>query len=182
MSDSGAAPSGFRISTSRLILVGADDSLLRADLAGREALAAACGAAVPSNWPPEHHDQGVIEWLLASLESIRAGQPWRFYYMVLIEPRTLIGTCGIKQAPSQDGCVEIGYSVLEQFRRRGLATEAAMALIDAAFAAGASEVAAETYPALLASIRVMQKCGMVATGEGSEPRTLRYSLRRGREG
>jgi RimJ/RimL family protein N-acetyltransferase len=71
--------------------------------------------------------------------------------------------------------------VLEQFRRRGLATEAAMALIDVAFAAGASEVAAETYPSLLPSIRVMEKCGMIATGAGSEPGTLRYSRRRDEE-
>ena len=71
--------------------------------------------------------------------------------------------------------------MLEQFRERGLATEAAMALMDAAFAAGASEVAAETYPSLPPSIRVMEKCGMSATGEGSEPGTLRYSRRRGQE-
>jgi ribosomal-protein-alanine N-acetyltransferase len=171
----------FELPTSRLTLVGADDSLLQAELAGPAALAAASGAAVPANWPPEHHDRGVIEWLLASLESIRPDTPWRFYYMVLAEPRTLIGTCGIKQAPGQDGCVEIGYSVLEQFRDRGLATEAAMALMDAAFAAGASEVAAQTFPSLLASIRVMEKSGMIATGEGSEPGTLRYSRRRGEE-
>ncbi len=171
----------FQISTSRLILRGADDSLLQADLAGREALAAAAQAVVPANWPPEHHDRGVIEWVLASLASIQPGEPWRFYYMVLTEPRTLIGTCGIKQPPGQDGCVEIGYSVLEGFRGRGLATEAALALMGAAFDAGASEVAAETYPLLLPSIRVMEKCGMARTGEGSEPGTLRYSRRRGPE-
>jgi RimJ/RimL family protein N-acetyltransferase len=171
----------FEIPTSRLTLVGADASLLQADRAGPEALAAAAGAAVPANWPPEHHDRRVIEWVLSSLESIPPDTPWRFYYMQLAEPRTLIGTCGIKQAPGQDGCVEIGYSVLEQFRERGLATEAAMALMDAAFAAGASEVAAETYPSLPPSIRVMEKCGMIATGEGSEPGTLRYSRRRGQE-
>ncbi len=168
----------FQIATSRLILRGADASLLQADLAGHEALAAASGAAVPANWPPEHHDHGVIEWVLAALESIPPGEPWRFYYMMLAEPRTLVGTCGIKQAPGADGCVEIGYSVLEQFRDRGLATEAATALIDVAFAAGASQVAAETYPTLRASIRVMEKCGMIATGAGSEAGTLRYSRRR----
>jgi ribosomal-protein-alanine N-acetyltransferase len=171
----------FEIATPRLILVGADPSLLHAEIAGREALAAASGAAVPANWPPEHHDRGVIDWVLSSVESIPPGAPWRFYYLVLGEPRTLIGTCGIKQAPGPDGCVEIGYSVLEQFRSRGFATEAAMALMGAAFAAGASEVAAETYPSLRPSIRVMEKCGMTGTGEGGEPGTLRYSRRRALE-
>jgi ribosomal-protein-alanine N-acetyltransferase len=171
----------YEISTSRLVLLGADRALLNADSAGREALAAASGAAVPASWPPDHHDHGVIGWVLSSLERIPPDAPWRFYYIVLSVPRTLIGTCGIKQPPGQDGCVEIGYSVLEQFRRRGLATEAAMALIDAAFAAGASEVAAETYPSLRPSIRVMEKCGMAWTGEGSEPGTLRYRRQRAQE-
>ncbi len=168
----------FQISTSHLILLGADDAMLRADLAGREALAAAVGADVPASWPPEHHDRGVIEWVLSSLESIGPGDPWRFYYLVLTEPRTLIGTCGIKQPPGADGCVEIGYSVLEQFRGRGLATEASLALLGVAFDAGATEVAAQTLPSLLPSIRVMEKCGMTRRGQGSEPGTVRYSRRK----
>ncbi len=168
----------FQISTPRLILLGADPATLHADQEGREQLAAAAGAAVPANWPPEHHDNNVIDWVLSSLEAIPPGAPWRFYYMVLTEPRTLIGTCGFKQPPGPDGCVEIGYSVLEQFQLRGLATEAAQALLGVAFDAGASEVAAETFPSLPASIRVMEKCGMTLTGEGSEEGTLRYSRRR----
>jgi putative ABC transport system permease protein len=37
-------------------------------------------------------------------------------------------------------------------------------------------------PSLLPSLRVMEKCGMIAAGEGSEPGTLRYSRRRIQEG
>jgi RimJ/RimL family protein N-acetyltransferase len=96
----------------------------------------------------------------------------------LRDPRTLVGTCGFKGAPDADGRVEVGYSVLEQFRCRGLATEAVAALIRAAFAAGASEVAAETYPSLLPSLRVMEKCGMIPLGAGSEPGTVRHGLRK----
>src|SRR5579864_3295202 len=106
----------FEIPTARLILVGAERSWLEAELKGPEALAAASGASVPASWPPEHHDRGVIEWVLSTLEPVSGG-PWRFYYMVLGVPRTLIGTCGIKQAPDGNGCVEIGYSVVEQFQR-----------------------------------------------------------------
>lgn len=167
----------FELSTSRLTLIGADDTLLRAELDGQEALAAAIDAAVPAAWPPEYHDRAVIEWVLKSLETLGSGDPWRFYYMVLNEPCTLIGTCGFKQAPDKSSCVEVGYSVLEQYRCRGLASEAVMALMDIAFARGASEVAAETFPSLLPSLRVMQKCGMTPVGEGSEPGTVRYSKR-----
>jgi [ribosomal protein S5]-alanine N-acetyltransferase len=168
----------FRIATARLDLVGADAVLLRAELAGRHALAAAVAADVPANWPPEHHDQGVIEWVLRSIEINSTADPWHFYYLLLQEPRTLIGTCGFKGAPDADGGVEVGYSVLEQFHRQGLATEAVRALICAAFEAGASEVAAETYPSLLPSLRVMEKCGMILVGTGSDPGTVRYGLRK----
>jgi|HubBroStandDraft_1064217.scaffolds.fasta_scaffold85564_2 ribosomal-protein-alanine N-acetyltransferase len=168
----------FRIPTARLDLIGAEAVLLRADAAGRQALAAAVAADVPTHWPPEHHDQGVIDWVLWSLEVNAPAAPWHFYYLLLREPRTLIGTCGFKGAPDADGRVEVGYSVLEQFRCRGLATEAVRALMQAAFEAGASEIAAETYPSLLPSLRVMEKCGMILVGAGSEPGTVRYGLRK----
>jgi hypothetical protein len=67
---------------------------------------------VPAAWPPEHHDLGVIEWVLKSLDSLGPGEPWRLFDIVLSNPRTLIGTCGIKQAPDAKGCVEVGYTVL----------------------------------------------------------------------
>jgi ribosomal-protein-alanine N-acetyltransferase len=168
----------FQISTARLILLSADGVLLRADAAGPDALAAAAPATVPANWPPEHHDQGVIEWVLRTLERSPPVDPWHFYYLLLREPRTLLGTCGVKGAPDAHGCVEVGYSVLEQFRGQGFATEAVLALMEVAFAAGAAEVAAETYPALLPSLRVMQKCGMTVRGAGADAGTIRYSRRR----
>src|SRR5690349_4630697 len=102
----------FQISTPRLVLVGADHALLRAELEGLEALAVSIEATVPAAWPPEHHDRGVIEWVLSSLDSIGADEPWRFYYIVLKNPRTLVGTCGVKQAPDANGCIELGYTVL----------------------------------------------------------------------
>jgi [ribosomal protein S5]-alanine N-acetyltransferase len=167
----------FEVSTPRLILVGADEASLRAELSSREALAVAIDAIVTAAWPPEHHDRNVIEWVLGSLSTLAPEDPWRFFYMVLNSPRTLIGTCGFKGAPDGNACVEVGYSVLEQFRRRGFASEAVLALMSLAFARGASEVAAETFPSLAPSLRVMQKCGMSSVGEGSEPGTVRYSKR-----
>ena len=92
-------------------------------------------------------------------------------------PRTLVGTCGLKQAPDAQRCVEVGYTVLERFRCRGFASEAVTAVMNVAFQSGASEVAAETFPSLLPSLRVMEKCGMAKVGEGSEPGTVRYSKR-----
>jgi ribosomal-protein-alanine N-acetyltransferase len=167
----------LQLLTQRLVLVGAGATVLRAESSGPQSLAAAAHAEVPANWPPEHHDQNVIEWVLRGLERIAPSDPWRFYYIQLREPPTLIGTCGFKQPPDATGCVEVGYSVLVQFRGRGVASEAVMALIRVAFETGASEVAAETYPSLPASLRVMEKCGMTRVGPGADPGTVRYSIR-----
>ena len=164
--------------TSRLILAGAEPALLQAELAGRETFAAALGAAVPQAWPPEHHDRAVIDWGLKSLESLFADEPWRMYYMVVHEPPTAIGTCGFHGPPDLSGCVEVGYSVLPEFQGRGLASEAVMKLIGIGFEYGALEVAAETYPVLAPSLRVMQKCGMSLVGAGGSPGTVRYSYKR----
>ena len=167
----------FELPTARLILIGADEELLRAELDGKGALAGAIDCAVPPAWPPEHHDRGVIEWVLKSLDVLAPESPWRFFYVVLQKPRTVIGTCGFKGAPDERGYVEVGYSVLEEFRRLGFASEAVMALMTVAFETGASEVAAETFPSLLPSLRVMEKCGMTKVGEGTEVGTVRYSKR-----
>ena len=77
----------FELSTPRLTLVGADDALLRAELESQEALAVAIDSTVPVGWPPEHHDRGVIEWVLKSLDMLGPDEPWRLFYIVLSNPR-----------------------------------------------------------------------------------------------
>jgi [ribosomal protein S5]-alanine N-acetyltransferase len=69
-------------------------------------------------------------------------------------------------------------SVVQEFRGGGIATEAVKTLISTAFDRGAKEVAAETYPSLTPSLRVMEKCGMTFMGEGSDPGTVRHAVKR----
>ena len=157
----------FEQSTPRLTLVGADEALLRAELDSQEALALAIDSAIPAGWPPEHHDRGVIEWVLNALDVLATNDPWRLYYIVLNDPRTLIGTCGFKQPPDETGCVEVGYSVLEQYRCLGFASEAVMALMSLAFAKGALEVAGRNIPV----------AGAFAT---SDAEVRHYTRRRGK--
>jgi ribosomal-protein-alanine N-acetyltransferase len=168
----------LELSTSRLILIGADAPLLLAEQSSHQSFAAAIEAVVPSSWPPEHHDKDVIEWVLRSLKLLVPGKPWTMYYIVLKTPRTVIGTCGFKGSPDIGGSVEVGYSVVQEFRGDGIATEAVRKLISTAFDEGATEVSAETYPSLTPSLMVMEKCGMTFTGEGSEPGTVRHAVKR----
>jgi [ribosomal protein S5]-alanine N-acetyltransferase len=167
----------IQLKTPRLTLLGADDLILNAAIAGRKTLQAALGVDVPNEWPPEHLDSHALEWVRNALEKLPRDTPWRMYLIVLDAcPRTLIGTCGFKGPPDANGEVEIGYSVLPEYQRRGYASEASTALINVAFSHGAVSVAAETYPGLVASLGVMHKCGMRPAGRGAEEGVVRYRL------
>ena len=72
-----------------------------------------------------------------------------------------VGVAGLKWLPELDE-VDIGYGLLPRYWRRGLATEAARAAIDYGFRTlGLSRIIGLVDPPHLASIRVLEKCGLV---------------------
>ena len=87
-----------------------------------------------------------------------------------------VGTAGYKGPPS-GGVVEIGYSIVPSWRRRGRATETCRALVEAAWQRGAEIIVAHTLPHLEASIGVLRKLGF-AESEPPEPDVLAFALRR----
>jgi len=94
-------------------------------------------------------------------------------------PCTLLGTGGFKGPPSVDGTVEVGYTIVSEYRRRGYATEAVGGFLAHAFNVPAvRRVIAETLPELIPSIGVLEKTGFRLSGEGSEPGVIRFELRR----
>ena len=91
----------------------------------------------------------------------------------------VVGAGGYKGKPDAAGSVEVGYSVLPEYRRQGLATEAVAGLVANAFNdARVSRIIAETLPGLDASIGVLRKNHFRDIGAGSEPGVIRYELTR----
>ena len=169
------------IESRRMTLVAATPELVAADLAGRVEFAAAIGADVPENWPPELYESTAMRWSLRQLED-PAEQGWSIWYLLSRkdEPPQVMGICGFKGKPDAAGSVEIGYSVLKQFRLQGFATEAVARLVVWAFShQNVTEVAAETLPHLKQSIRVMEKNGLSFSGPGSEYGVIRYVVKKG---
>jgi len=159
-------------------LVAATPALVSSDLLGRETLARALGVTVPANWPPELYDRRAMEYSSRQLDD-PAEKGWSFWYLLSrnTDPEELVGVCGFKGRPDKSGVVEIGYSILSQFRNKGLATEATSRLVDWAFGFGpVQEVCAETLPHLKQSIRVLEKNGFAFAGPGSEHGVIRYSV------
>jgi RimJ/RimL family protein N-acetyltransferase len=163
--------------TPRLRLGSATPALVSAELDGHDRLAAAVHAVVPPDWPPEHHDAETLRFWREELSQPGAAG-WWLYYVLLQEaiPPILIGSMGYKGPPS-DGAVEIGYSVVPSWQRRGLATEGSQALIEAAWQRGAEVVLAHTFERLEPSIGVLHKLGFQPAKSEQEVE-LEFRLRR----
>jgi ribosomal-protein-alanine N-acetyltransferase len=167
------------IVTPRLILITITPETVRSEQANDKRLAELIGCTIPANWPHVQWEPHVFDFLLAQFEHHPEQIGWNRYIVFRhsYDSRTLIGTLGAftKVAPNE---VEIGYSVLPQFEGRGLATEAAKALVEYLRTdERIASIIAHTFPSIPGSIRVMEKCGMIYDGEGEEAGTIRYRVR-----
>jgi uroporphyrinogen-III synthase/uroporphyrinogen III methyltransferase/synthase len=154
------APSGI-MRTSRLRLTPSTAEALRLELDDPAAFAALLGVRLPQDWPPGEYDRDAIQFFLEKMiEGGPAVVGWYGWYAILegSEP-ALVGCGGYLGRPDEAGCVEIGYSICEQWRGQGLAKELVHALVDRALELGAKKVVAHTTEANPASIAVLRSCG-----------------------
>jgi ribosomal-protein-alanine N-acetyltransferase len=166
--------------THRLRLVPATLELSRAEIGDRERFARLLGAEVPANWPPES-SADALEYFLDLLQENPAWEGWLAWYAVASDvpagATTLVGSVGFKGAPDAEGRVEMGYSVLPQFQRRGLATEMARGVVEwAASTNRVTEVLAQTTDENAGSRAVLRRLGFRACGPGTEPDHVMYRL------
>jgi RimJ/RimL family protein N-acetyltransferase len=166
----------LQLQTARLELVLATAELARADASDRVRLAELLQAEVPASWPPELMLDHVEEFA-QKLERDPQHGIRHFYWIRTAPARVLIGSGGLFDLGDRRWM--LGYAVLDEFQRRGLATEAAAALVAWALAPGqADTIVADTYEHLRPSIRVLEECGFVRTGGGAEPGTIRFERSR----
>jgi [ribosomal protein S5]-alanine N-acetyltransferase len=116
-------------------------------------------ATVPPDWPPEHHDIGTLRFWRDALSQPGAAGWWRPHYVLLTDTSrpTLVGTVSYK-APPADGVVEIGYSVVTSWQRRGLATETSRRLIESACERGAEVIVATANSASGSATSAAARC------------------------
>lgn len=167
------------ITTDRLVLVPATPELIREALDGARSLAHALDAELPADWPPEFYDADSLTYALDRLESSPEHEGWSSYFFLRRDGRVFIGNGGYYAPPSEDGAVEVGYSVVPTMQGRGYATEATRGLIDRAFADPRVErVVATTLPDRVASIRVVEKLGFERSDVSPEPGVIQFVLTR----
>ena len=171
-----------KLEATRLDLLAVDSPLARAMASDREELARLIGARVPKEWPPELMADA-LDFLVQATERDPDALGWWVWLVVLRAERVLIGSAGFKGPPGDTGRVDIGYSVLDAYQKRGYATEAVTALIEWAFQdVRVTRIIGETFPHLTPSIRVLEKCGFrfIGTGVGheGEPEVMQFERRR----
>jgi RimJ/RimL family protein N-acetyltransferase len=153
--------------TPRLILEPLTLPVVEATFAeDRAAIERLLQARVPDAWP----GRALVERAFtASLDNIRADPETRLWgdrLMISLEgdQRLLVGSVIFHGRP-ESGIAEIGYGVEERWQKRGFASEGTRACVDWALEqAGIVGVTATTPPWHTASIRVLERSGLVRTG------------------
>jgi RimJ/RimL family protein N-acetyltransferase len=111
------------ITTERLRLVWMSPSFMRASLEGRrEEAEAILDARLPGHWPDEPAKR-VMEVRVEQMVRRPESGEWLLRAIVERESGTVVGYINF-HGPPEEGRAELGYTIFEDRRRRGYATEA----------------------------------------------------------
>lgn len=167
----------------RLDLILLDPALLDALVDGdRDQVARLVPYAVPSGFPTTEQRE-FLGFRRDQLRIDPARWPWSVRAIVLRAEGRMIGYVNFHGAPgvndtNRSDALELGWTVFAPDRRRGYATETAVALMTWATSAhGIRHFISATTPDNDASLRVHEKLGFVRTGEVVEGELI-FELRR----
>lgn len=106
----------------------------------------------------------------------------RYLFGIFLDGK-LIGL--INDCEINDECIEMGYALHPDYHNRGYTTEAFSAVIKSLLSKGFTEIIAGAFEDNIASIRVMEKCGMQRTKmtaeieyRGKTHKCVYYSIKR----
>ena len=138
----------------------------------REEASRTLGATLATAWP----QADLLDVL--RLQAAASPETECFGVWVMIErgSGSVVGDIGFIGPPDDAGSIEIGYSVIPDRRRRGYATEAAVAIVEWAFSQPGVEVAlagcdSDNTP----SIRTLERLGFRRIGEANGQIRWRYN-------
>ena len=159
------------LQTDRLQLIPYNPTLLAALLESADRFEEASGLRVAEGFR-DFVTSGEVspEWLAKALAP-GDHDPW-LHGFAIVDPaeRLAIGGAAFKGPPDAVGVVEIGYGVVPSYQGRGLATEAARALVGFALDEGRAKVVrAHTLRERNASVSVLTRCGFTFVGEVEDP-------------
>ena len=108
-------------------MINCDEKILKLILKGDEYLSEELNLTIPNKWT--EFGKYIFKHSLNKIKNNPSSRIWWIYIPILIESNTLIGSCGFKGEPNNEGVIEIGYEVAEEYRNKGYATEIVELLI-----------------------------------------------------
>ena len=152
-----------QLKSTRLSFINCTSEVLEQIFLGDVNLAEHLNINIPDRWT--EFGEAPFRFVLNQLKKDPDHVNWWNWLPVLRSENMLVGNCGFKGAPN-NGIVEIGYEVAEEYRGKGLATEIAVALIQYAFSyTEVTKIIAHTLPFENHSVSILRKCGFVFVGE-----------------
>lgn len=147
------------IFTDRLILIPCSLDIAKALIFQRGRLSIRAPIEIPPEWPTPDL-KGSLPLYIENLEKDPTELGWGIWIMIEYFDKKIIGDIGFRGKPDENNCVEIGYSVVNDYRKQGYGFEAVQTLVDWAFTKGAKTVYSECHKGNAASIRILEKVGM----------------------
>jgi RimJ/RimL family protein N-acetyltransferase len=159
--------SAGEIVTSRLRLIPVDLELANAVSRDPALAGHRLGATVAAGFP---FSPGMYHFIAGKLAERPRDAGWYGWVAVHDAANEIIGDGGFHGPPDDVGMVEIGYSVMPAWERRGLASEMAVALVG--WAMGDAEVTAiraETLAGNAPSQAILRRIGFAESGRYDDP-------------
>jgi len=151
------------LETNRLTLIPFSLDLKMAAITEKATLGEMLGVGVPDSWPGPDLAEA-LPVFVKNMEKDPSGPVWD-WLIIHKTDKVLIGDIGFMGGPDEEGTVEIGYSIVPEYRNQGYATEAVNSLIHWAFQKQEIKViTAKTLKDNTASIKVLMKAGMNCLG------------------
>ncbi len=149
----------------RLVLIPFDalEALLAGDL---ERASAITGVPLPETFVTDRAALGLWRYRRDQILREPASAPWLARAVVDEPAGTVVGNAGFHGPPDDAGMVEIGYSILPEYRRRGYGRAAVAALLgEAAESPDVRTVRASISPDNVASLTLARSFGFVQVGD-----------------
>jgi ribosomal-protein-alanine N-acetyltransferase len=147
------------LETKRLQLIPFSLDLKKAALNDRTTLVEMLGVYVPEHWPGPDLAEA-LPFFIENMEKVPSEPAWD-WIAIHKSDQAVIGDIGFMGGPGQEGVVEVGYSIVPEYRNQGYATEMARSLIAGAFQEkGIRVVTAACRDDHIGSIKVLENVGM----------------------
>jgi len=147
------------LETNRLQLIPFSLTLKKAAINDKARLVEMLGMRVPEHWPGPDLAEA-LPFFVQKMEKAPSDPVWD-WIVIHKADQAVIGDIGFMGGPDQQGVVEIGYSIVPEYRNQGYATEMAHRLIAWAFQEkGINVVTAKCLDDNVGSIKVLEKVGM----------------------